>query len=68
MSAEPRGVKTTRLLVVVLGLMATLGLLLTAGCNSAGKRKWLTFFFDGVPPEGAGTARPPAASFPPKAL
>ena len=37
----------------ILGLV-----LLTAGCSSATKRKWLTFFFDGVPSETAPPKQP----------
>ncbi|MEW6719744.1 MAG: cytochrome c3 family protein [Thermodesulfobacteriota bacterium] len=49
---------------------AILGTLLLAACGAHTKREWLTFFFDGVPPEktespaGAGQ---PVASAPPKA-
>src|ERR1043166_3955012 len=33
------------------------GVLLTTGCSATAKRKWLTFFFDGVPSETAATNR-----------
>src|SRR5690348_16974227 len=40
---------------VLLGVIAA-GVL-TSGCGSTTQRKWLTFFFDGVPPEGAAPRR-----------
>src|SRR5262249_55468820 len=42
--------KNSRLPLLLLAIGCG-GLLLTLGCNSATKRKWLTVFFDGVPPE-----------------
>jgi predicted CXXCH cytochrome family protein len=36
------------------------GLLLTSGCSSTTQRKWLTFFFDGVPPATSMTNHPVA--------
>src|SRR6266568_8076165 len=44
---------TLLVLVVSVG-----GLLLTEGCSSATKRKWLSFFFDGVPPETSASSTP----------
>jgi len=43
-------VKSSRLPLLVLAIGVG-GILLTVGCNSTTKRKWLTVFFDGVPPE-----------------
>ena len=48
--------KFSRLLVPVL-IWVISGLLLTAGCSSTNKRKWLTLFFDGVPSESSLTSR-----------
>src|SRR5436190_1076716 len=42
-------------LLVLASAMIVGGILLTTGCSSTAKRKWLTFFFDGVPPETSGT-------------
>ena len=42
---------TSRLPLLLLAIGCG-GLLITGGCNSASKRKWLTTFFDGVPPGG----------------
>src|SRR5215472_7266693 len=42
--------KNSRLPFILLAIGCG-GFLLTVGCNSATKRKWLTTFFDGVPPE-----------------
>ena len=46
--------KNRRILLAVL-CASVVGLLLTGGCGTATKRQWLTTFFDGVPPESAGT-------------
>src|SRR5437879_2569594 len=42
--------KRSRLPLLLLAIGYS-GLLITGGCDSATKRKWLTTFFDGVPPE-----------------
>jgi predicted CXXCH cytochrome family protein len=46
--------KNAKLLLPV-ALAAGCGVLLTAGCDSTTKRKWLTTFFDGVPPPHSAT-------------
>src|SRR5438477_5048769 len=46
------------LLLLAIGVC---GVLLTVGCNSATKRKWLMAVFDGVPPERPGTNATTAA-------
>lgn len=53
--------KSTRLILSV-GVTALFGVLLTAGCNSTANRKWLTFFFDGVPSTNQTTNTPVVAS------
>ena len=49
--------KFNRLFLWILMVTAG-GVLLTTGCNSTTQRKWLTFFFDGVPPETSATNAP----------
>ncbi len=49
--------------VRALWLAALLGLAALAGCSTQTKHRWLTFFFDGVPPIGAETNPPPAIAY-----
>lgn len=47
--------------VRALWLAGVVALAALAGCSTQTKHRWLTFFFDGVPPIGAETNPPPAA-------
>jgi predicted CXXCH cytochrome family protein len=64
-NAEPAGTRraVTPARVRALWLAGILTLAALAGCTTETKHRWLTFFFDGVPPVGAETNPPPAIAY-----